>query len=92
MKINPVTPASAISAYRAGRVKKTADAQARSEVAEVSVSSEGLAFAKVLADAKEKLAAPDVPRDVSKLRAEIQNGSYGVSARDVAESIVSALR
>jgi anti-sigma28 factor (negative regulator of flagellin synthesis) len=92
MKINPVTSNAAISGYRAGKVKKVADAPPRSEAAEVSVSSEGLAFAKVLADAREKIAAPDVLRNISELRAEIQSGSYGVSARDVAESIISALR
>jgi anti-sigma28 factor (negative regulator of flagellin synthesis) len=92
MKINPITSNTAISGYRAGKVKKTADAPLRPAAAEVSFSSEGLAFAKVLADAKEKISAPDVLKDVSGLRAGIQSGSYEVSARDIAESIVSALR
>ncbi|MDR1065184.1 MAG: flagellar biosynthesis anti-sigma factor FlgM [Oscillospiraceae bacterium] len=97
MKINSVTANTAIPAFRAGKLKRPAAAELLAAPDEtgfsnVNFSNEALAFSKILSDAKEKLSAPAVSGRVPELREAIERGEYGVSAYDVAESIVSALR
>ncbi|MDR2420602.1 MAG: flagellar biosynthesis anti-sigma factor FlgM [Oscillospiraceae bacterium] len=92
MKINPVAANAAISGYRAGKPGRPADTGRISAPDEVSFSREGLAFAGILADAKAKIAAPEISVDADAIRADIQSGRYGVPARDVADSILSALK
>ncbi|MDR0446463.1 MAG: flagellar biosynthesis anti-sigma factor FlgM [Oscillospiraceae bacterium] len=95
MKINPVAANAAVSAYRAGRVRRSATTDLTAAVDDVRLSDEGIAFAKVLADAKEKISEMSVSESsgrVSTLRDAINGGRYSVPPRDVAESIISALK
>jgi flagellar biosynthesis anti-sigma factor FlgM len=93
MKINPITISNVQSAYKTGKANRTAAASVSSGHDEITLSDESVAFAKVLANAKEKLTAAEKPDEdtIARLKSAIAAGEYKVSSTDVAESILSAL-
>jgi flagellar biosynthesis anti-sigma factor FlgM len=93
MKINPLHNPNIIKSYAASRPLKAQAAKAAPGMDQAVFSDEALSFAKALAEARQtESAAPssDAARaaKVADIKARVENGTYNVSAEDVADRMI----
>ena len=93
MKINPIKNPGVLQSYKANWTAPLPKNKSGQSQDEVTLSSEGLSFAKTLSDIREQIETrtPAENAHIDDIARQVKEGTYNVRAEDVADKMIRSI-